>query len=127
MATAAIGIFNENSLGLNFSDLVVFAIGGLSSFAVTDYIFPNAGNVESSITSFLGDIPFVGSLWGAAEGTDSVVKAVGSLSFLLGILAGMAGKLMTGDGSFGLLLALAAGSMEALVVNGTFSSWVPTL
>lgn len=127
MATAAIGVFNSNSLGLNVSDLLVYSIGGLSAYAVTDYVFPNAGATESSITSFLGGIPFVGSLWSVGEGTDSLAKAVGGLSFLLGIVAGMAGKMLTGDGSFGLLCALGAGSVEALVVNGSLSSWVPVL
>lgn len=127
MATAAIGVLNSNNLGLNLGDLVVFSLGGLSSYAVTDYLFPNDGAIESSATSFFGSIPFVSTFWGVAEGTDSLGKAVGSLSFLVGIIAGMAGKMITGDGSMGLLLALGAGSIEALIFNGSLSSWVPVL
>jgi hypothetical protein len=125
MATLALGAFNSNSAGLGVGDVIVYSIGGFASYVVTDYAFPNAGDVETSITSFLSGIPIVGTFWSGAEDLDSIAKGLTSLSPLVGLLAGIGGQMATKDGSVGLLTAMAACSLQALWLNGTIATLMP--
>lgn len=119
MASVVIGLVNTNTAGVTVGDVIVYSIAGLASYLVTDYVIPNESATESKITKTFKKIPVIGTIWSVTEDVDTITKAITSMSFVVGLVAGMLGKVISSDGGVGLLCALGAGSIEALIVNGS--------